>query len=73
MNIPLILTMRQMRADDRSNILQNQKNVNILEFGDDIWIHHEKCIQMNTNMPSTGSSKIDVVFGEIVYEILFAR
>ena len=31
------------------------KNVNILEFGDYIiWNHHEKCIQISTNMPSIG-------------------
>ena len=27
------------------------KNVNILEFGDYIWNHHDKCIQISTNMP----------------------
>ena len=27
------------------------KNVNILEFGDYIWNHHEKCIVISTNMP----------------------
>ena len=31
------------------------KNVNILESRDRIWIHHEKCIQVSTNMPSIGS------------------
>ena len=30
------------------------KNVNILEFGDCIWNHHEKCIHISTNMPDTG-------------------
>ena len=30
------------------------KNVTILEFDDDIQIHHEKCIEINTNMPSIG-------------------
>ena len=30
------------------------KNVNILEFGDDIQIHHGKCIKISTNMPSGG-------------------
>ena len=27
------------------------KNVKILEFSDTIWNHHEKCIQISTNMP----------------------
>ena len=31
------------------------KNVKILEFGDYIWNHHEKCIQNSTNMPGIGS------------------
>ena len=29
-------------------------NVNILEFGDDIQIHCEKCIDISTNMTSIG-------------------
>ena len=38
------------------------KNVNILEFHDHIWNHHEKCIQKSTNMPIIGSliREIDV-------------
>ena len=31
------------------------KNVNILEFHDNIWHHHEKYIQISTNMPNIGS------------------
>ena len=31
------------------------KNVKILEFHDHIWNHHEKCIQISTNMPGIGS------------------
>ena len=31
-----------------------------MEFGDYIWNHHEKCIQMSTNMPG-----FDEVFCEI--------
>ena len=27
------------------------KNVNILEFGDYIWNHHDKYLQISTNMP----------------------
>ena len=30
------------------------KNVKILEFGDYIWNHHEKCIQISTHMPGIG-------------------
>ena len=38
------------------------KNVNILEFGDDIQIHHEKCIEISTNMPSIGSEIPEITF-----------
>ena len=31
------------------------KNVEIVEFHDHIWSHHEKCIQKSTNMPGIGS------------------
>ena len=31
------------------------KNVKNVEFHDHIWNHHEKCIQMSTNMPGIGS------------------
>ena len=30
------------------------KNLKILEFSDYIWDHHEKCIQISTNMPGIG-------------------
>ena len=40
------------------------KNVNILEFGDDIQNHHKKCIEISTNMPSIG-----LVIPEIAVEI----
>ena len=30
------------------------KCVNILEFGDYIWNHNEKCIEISTNMPGIG-------------------
>ena len=30
------------------------KNVRILEFGDFIWNHQEKYIQISTNMPNIG-------------------
>ena len=38
------------------------KNVNILEFGDDIRIHHEKCIEISTNMPSIGLEISEIAF-----------
>ena len=31
------------------------KNVKILEFRDHIWNHHEKYIEISTNMPGIGS------------------
>ena len=31
------------------------KNVTILEFHDHIWNHHEKYIEISTNMPGIGS------------------
>ena len=37
------------------NFTKSFKNVNILEFGDYIWKHQEKCIQISTNMPCIGS------------------
>ena len=40
------------------------KNVIILEIHYFNWNHHEKCIQMSTNMPSIGS-----VICEIGFEI----
>ena len=42
------------------------KNVKIVEFHDHIWDHHEKYIQISTNMPGIGSlmSKIHVKITE---------
>ena len=34
--------------------VKNFKYFKILEFGDYIWNHHEKCIQISTNMPGIG-------------------
>ena len=31
------------------------KNVEIVKVHDHIWNHHEKCIQLSTNMPGIGS------------------
>ena len=41
------------------------KNFKILEFGDYIWNHHERCIEISTNMPSIG-----LVIPEITCEML---
>ena len=41
------------------------KNVEIVEFHYHIWNHHEKCIQISTNMPSIG-----LVIPEITCEML---
>ena len=43
------------------------KNVTILEFGDHIWNHYEKCIHISTNMPVIGSliSEIAVKMSEM--------
>ena len=48
-------------ADDDKNLTKCTKNVtkctkkvNIPEFGDYIWNHSEKCIQISTNMPGIG-------------------
>ena len=37
------------------------KNVNILESGDHIWNHHEKCIQISTNMPDIGLEMVGIL------------
>ena len=36
------------------NITNLVKNVKIVEFHYHIWNHHEKCIQISTNMPGLG-------------------
>ena len=48
-------------------VIQFHKNVNILEFQDYIWNHHEQCIQKSTNIPSIGSliREIDVKMSEM--------
>ena len=51
-----MLSTRRASADDGSNNLTNfVKNVNIVEFHDHIWNHHEKYIEISTNMPGFGS------------------
>ena len=38
------------------------KTFKILELGDDIQIHHEKCIEIGTNMPSIGFEIPEIAF-----------
>ena len=38
------------------------KNVKILESGDYIWNHHEKCIKTSTNMPGIGLEIPEIAF-----------
>ena len=51
----LMLSTREASAGDRStNVTNLVKNVKIVECHDHIWNHHDKCIQISTNMPSIG-------------------
>ena len=43
-----------MGADDNKNCHKMFKNIQIVEFGDYIWNHHEKCIEISTNKPANG-------------------
>ena len=57
----LMLSTRQARADNRSKNGSNLvKNVKIVKFHDRIWNHHEKYIEISTNMP--------VVVGSLIRE-----
>ena len=49
------------------NVTKFVKNVEIVEFRDHIWNHHEKYIQISTNMPCIGSliREIDVEISEM--------
>ena len=49
------------------NVTNFVKNVNILEYHDHIWNHHEKYIQISINMPGIGSliREIDVNIWEM--------
>ena len=49
-----------MAGECRRHIKNVVKNVNILEFHDHIWNHHEKYIEISTNIPGIGS---------LIYEI----
>ena len=50
----LTLNMRQALADDSHKMSQNCQKLPLLEFHDHIWNHHEKFIQISTNMPGIG-------------------
>ena len=51
-----MLSTWQASADDMVKYLTDLvKNVKIVLFHDHIWSHHEKYIQINTNMPVIGS------------------
>ena len=61
-----MLSARQASADDGSKMLQILYLFSkIVEFHDHIWNHHDKCIQISTNMPSIG-----LVVPEITIESL---
>ena len=53
----LMLSTRQASADGRLERRRKHvvKNVKIVEFHDHTWNHHEKCIEISTNMPGIGS------------------
>ena len=60
----LTLSTLHVRADD-FKIHKRFKNVKIMEFCHYIWNHHEKCIQISTNMPGIGLEiNLFVEFGE---------
>ena len=45
---------RRVQTTDQ-NLTNFVKNVKNVEFHHHIWYHHEKCIQISTNMPGIGS------------------
>ena len=53
------------------------KNVNIVELHDHIWNHHEKCIQISTNIPGIGSVIPEITCEMLAFEktntILFSK
>ena len=55
--------VRSRRKQTTSQIFHKilKKILNILEFGDYIWNHHEKCIQIRTNMPGIGLEMCEIV------------
>ena len=44
-----------MSRRQEQNVTKFVNNVEIVEFHAHIWNHHEKCIQISTNMPGIGS------------------
>ena len=46
-----------------------RKNVKIVKFGKHIWIHHEKCIEISTNMPNIGLEIPEIGFDILGYLI----
>ena len=44
------------------NVTNLVKNVEIGEFHDHIWNHHEECIKKSTNMPSIGLEIPEISF-----------
>ena len=50
----LTVSMRRAWADDNQKCHKMFKNFKFLEFGDYIWNHHQKRIQISTNMPNIG-------------------
>ena len=51
----LMLSTRQAVQTTGNNLTNFVKNVKIVEFFDHIWNHHDKYIEISTNMPSIGS------------------
>ena len=59
---PLILSMRQASADDRSKYVANLvTNVKLVEFHDHIWNNYGKYIQISTNMPGIGLEMFEML------------
>ena len=52
----LTLTTQQAGECRRhvQNFKQLQQTIRIVEFHDNFWNHHEKCIQISTNVPRIG-------------------
>ena len=55
--------MVEVRKQQLKNVTKCLKNVKIVEFHYHIWNHHEKCIQISTNMPSIGLVIPEITFG----------
>ena len=55
------------RREQTTKSYKISQNFIILEFHYHIWNHHEKCIQISTNMPGIGSliCEIDVKISQI--------